>query len=463
MKPYFRCFLPEVLGRFSLYLFAFSAWLSTTVSEIALLGTLAAALVRPSSFFRWLMSTRLLLLVCTFIGYVTLAAFRGALLFPETQGLQWAYTVKWAWFLFMLPCAFWINNDEKRAFWIMTLAFFGFILAIVTRSDWQLFPVWFAGERYCFGFPCLTISLLSGVFILEHVIMAGRLVEAIQYLFRKYGIVAGTMAGLIWALSFVVITQVLITSQSRGVWLFLVIIVPCIAPTLFTTRATNQRGALREQRWLGATLLVISLAVLLVGSEAKTIKKRIFQEKGEISSVLHGNWKSLAFETSIGIRAHVWSYGVRAWLRSPIVGWGPGTNVLADPFWGSRAGFATDEERDKLPLYATHLHSDLLESLVRLGLIGTSILGAIVVAVISRLKRAKTNRGLATDTFLFLSSSFLLMFMFGLIEFRFVHVMYRHLVIIICSISLGISPVEVRGNSSSTRAPWHGDRPLWHF
>ncbi|WP_244155314.1 O-antigen ligase family protein [Dissulfuribacter thermophilus] len=234
--------------------------------------------------------------------------------------------------------------------------------------------------------------------------------------------------------------QVLITTQSRGVWLFLMVILVSMALGSGINMARAGR-VFRDMRCV-AGIIIVSFMALVAWYEAGTIQKRLLQERDDAYKILRLDVDSLPYETSIGIRAHVWCFGVRTWLLSPVLGWGPGTNALSSPFFETKARFSSDEEREKLPIYATHLHSDPIESLVRLGLIGTCILGAIFLSLVYGLVRARINGAVSSDVFLFLLSSISLMFLFSLIEFRIVHVPYRNLLLIISSIVLGLSHGE---------------------
>lgn len=187
--------------------------------------------------------------------------------------------------------------------------------------------------------------------------------------------------------------------------------------------------------------------------QANTIERRFLKERDDICRIVHFDTGSLPFETSIGIRVHVWRYGLRAWLLSPWLGWGPGTNALASPFFEDKARFSSPEERMKLPTYATHLHSDVIESLVRLGLIGTCILGTIFLSLLLGLIQAWTIGEVPSDLFLFLILSIVLMFMFSLMEFRIVHVLYRNLLLLIFAISLALSHHGIDVGDASSQAP----------
>lgn len=372
-----------------------------------------------------------------FIGYVALMAWRGALLFPEISHLQWKYALKWSSIALMLSTAFWVKGDEGRGLRLLVLAFLGLFFAILLRSDWGLFPSWLKGKRYCFGFPCLTTSLLSGVYVIAFIMFSGRIFNLATRVRRKYGLLAGVFTTLFIIFAFLFILQVLITTQSRGVWLFLTIVLAGAALGSFLNKVRSRKRP--RCKGILSVIAVFSLMAFVAWYEAPTLQARFLQEREDIYKLFHLDIDSLPYETSIGARTHVWCFGVRTWWLSPILGWGPGTNVLSQPFYDTKAQFHSDVERVGLSTYVTHLHSDLVEALVRLGVVGTAMLGGILLSLVCCLVRARMKGDVSQDLFLFLFSSISLMFLFSLIEFRIVHVPYRNLLILISAISLGLS------------------------
>ncbi len=428
----------ESLGTGSLYLFAFSALLSPTISQVALFLCLVLAVFRWKEFGKDLKGWAPTPFMAIFLVYLILMGWRGAYLFPSTSKLQWEYVIRWSALFFIFPCAFWIKGMEARGFRVLLTGLLGLLCAMVIKTEWHLLPGWLAGNRYCFGFQCLTASLFSSIFLLAAIMFWGRVMDTLKALRAKYGSLFPVLCLLLLVSSAIFMVQVLISTQSRAVWSLFAITLVALALGKGIVFLHNK--PLVSGTGLLVWCMVLTMLAAMLFHEKATIADRLLQEKNDVQKVLRLEWGSLPYETSIGIRVHVWIFGLRHWLRSPWLGWGPGTEILSTPFYEKDATFASLEEKEGLRSFATHLHSDMIEGLVRLGLIGTGLLLGIFFAIIYRLITAWKYGLIQTDFFLYLFLSLTLMAAFSLLEFRIVHVPYRHLIILICSIALGAYP-----------------------
>lgn len=430
----------DAVGLSGLYLFASAAWLSMTLAEAGLI-ILSAAM--PVSWLKGrsrLLVTPLDQYLVLFAAYVVLSAFVAAVAFPETMDAQWAYAWKWSSLLFILPCAFWIRGDEKRVLRLLLLSYLGLGVSVAVRSDWMLFPLWLQGQRYCFGFTCLTLALLAAVSLLGAYCFLPRMVSALERVWHAGRRAEAAFLGIFACAAFLMTIQVFITTQSRGVWLFFILVLASLI--LVRSVYGNRRlGGGLKSVFAGAVVVAVLIAVIWF--EKDVISGRVQQEWDRIVEAVSSlDPGAVPCDISMGIRFHAWRLGLRAWTAAPVFGWGPGTDIFRFLMKQPDAFPVTPEERAMFPTYATHLHNDLIEALVRLGLVGAAFLMGAYLLVFHGLWKAARKGEVPGDLFLFLCSSLVICALFSMIDFRIVHVDYRHLVILI-------------GSSAHTLASFH--------
>ena len=203
------------------------------------------------------------------------------------------------------------------------------------------------------------------------------------------------VGGLIIAL-----LMLLMLSLSRGVWLSLALCLVWLGWLHY-----RAYGFTQYLRSLGLISALLTLGVVVMGWDL--MAARFSQENHILPKVLDEQWDEVGFG-SVGIRLNMWSFGLEHWLQRPWFGWGP----------GALPALLQNEAIEPLRVY-DDLHNILLEFLVRLGLVGTVVLGLTFAVVMGKLSRARrTGEHLPEDLYLLLYGALLLHLLCGISNFR---------------------------------------------
>jgi O-antigen ligase len=165
----------------------------------------------------------------------------------------------------------------------------------------------------------------------------------------------------------------LLWSQSRAAWLaFSTIIILFLFILLFQG---DNKG---RSKLIKSAIVLAPLAVCLyIVMQFNIVQNRIAFESDTIQSITTEQVSELPMD-SVGIRLKLWEYGMEKFQQRPLLGWGLGT-------MNTHLSMHTDG-------VANHLHNFYLETLVGLGLIGTTLL-LLNIALISRMAWLAYQRG----------------------------------------------------------------------
>lgn len=162
------------------------------------------------------------------------------------------------------------------------------------------------------------------------------------------------------------------------------------------------------------------------------IKKRVSEEKEVIMALKNGDLKNIP-STPLGYRIHLYEFGIKKWLESPIFGWGPGsTKYLVSQ---------TGRQELKHPQYKggfdwlDHLHNTYLSTLFRLGIAGAVILSTALFFILKSLWKAKKSDLLPHDLAVYLTAVFAITSIWCLTDFRALHYDWMNFWTILCGIS----------------------------
>ena len=156
----------------------------------------------------------------------------------------------------------------------------------------------------------------------------------------------------------------------------------------------------------------------------------------------------LSYESSLTIRINLYRIGFRLFSANPIMGWGPGTSgtqylvpVRVLPF--------SENDLQNAPDFS-HLHSVVIEILVRFGLFGAAF-GVLLLAVLFRAYRSLWSKtGPEPDLRYFLVLGGIMMLLYCIYDFRLVHVDFRFFSIlflgILYSFQISQADRQVRSN-----------------
>jgi O-antigen ligase len=424
----------EWLGVAGLCLFSFFALLGIAGANLGLALMLIALLLSPEAWRRMLRQPlfRLCLLV---IGYIALRTVWPA---AETAGepqTQANRAMDWAWlFLFFIP-AWWLSRAPNRIVLSLSLMFSGFALGIVSSLDSAALSGlqegvrsgFHFGKAIIFGFDCAAAILAL-------------LVLVFYWLRPGVTVARGRQAILIGlaVLAMLFFTQGLIASQSRGVWLSILVALPV---ALLTLRLGRAHGRLYSWRHLAVLTGILALTSLVLLLNWNTITQRMQYERQELGVVVSEGLEAAPLGSST-YRLHLWKFGLEKWLEKPLLGWGPGS---------THAMIEAENDitlRDQAGSSFDHLHNAYLEVLFQLGLAGIVLMTAVGALMLWMTIHAYRKQRLSIYLLAFLLSNFVLIAVYSLTDFRHMNWNWRFYWLIIAGITLACS---LAGNTSAAR------------
>jgi O-antigen ligase len=329
-------------------------------------------------------------LMLVFLAYLILTGFWLSLDLPE--GIESRIKAKRYYYkafaLFMV--SFWIGA-RKNGGWILLAAFIAgvlFYLASTTpASEW--IAGW-NGQRVDFGIlNAQHTGLIFGTMLLCLLFFSPRLFTATPLVLKPvFVMILILLAGL--ALFGVLVTKV------RAVWLGLGAALMTLAVLSSFLLFFNHALRSSWSKFVFISFLLTSLTLiagLCVFDMEERIFPRLLEERSEIAHVIeHQTSKGIGM-SSVGVRIASWEAAIDWIGERPWLGWGPGTagHLI------NRSPRFSDEFKGSFG----HLHNSYLETLLSFGLIGTSILGALVVWVGIATVLAFRRGWMPVDVFIF--------------------------------------------------------------
>ncbi|RDB41847.1 O-antigen ligase family protein [Halomonas sp. DQ26W] len=260
------------------------------------------------------------------------------------------------WFLF-IGLAWWIGGSTRTTLLIWSLGLAGLIVAVFwpegSLEQWQR---GLQGGRAEFAIRnAQHDAMLFGVGLLGLVCFAGRC--------WRGGSALAWGRRLSWSLALIVCIVGIVITQTRAVWLAVLVVLPLIAALVWW----RGRSTSRWSRWGLAIVALVVLAGAAVLHEPVT--NRLASEERIIVQAMEGDWKSIPY-SSIGNRLLTWRASVDWIVERPLVGWGEkGRSLVIE-----HTEWLPDRTRDNYG----HLHNSFLEILVSYGLLGLSVVMALI-------------------------------------------------------------------------------------
>lgn len=158
--------------------------------------------------------------------------------------------------------------------------------------------------------------------------------------------------GGLWFITFTAAVIPLLYSQSRGLWLALIIVI--IALTIKTILNN------KKITYLLIPLMLASGIAYYVSHEK--ISQRIHQTTIEVEQIMNGN-----LDTSIGLRLQMWKAALILSQESPLIG-------LGDAHKTYKEELAQQKIISPSVVNFTHYHNQFLSDLVKYGIIGLALL-----------------------------------------------------------------------------------------
>ncbi|MES9993407.1 MAG: O-antigen ligase family protein [Candidatus Thiodiazotropha sp.] len=418
------------LGLVGLYLFAFFSLLSVAGANIGL-ALMLIGLVLSKQAWRGLWRQSITWFCLLLITYIILRVYWSLGEITAEQETQIDQTKDWVQlFLFFIP-AWWLSQGKQRITISIILMFTGLALGMVSSLDGETLSQSLQGVRsglhfgkpIILGFVCAAAILgltALAIYWLDPEQQSDRLTTAVRL-------------GLT-LLATLFFTQGVIISQSRGVWLAILIALPSLFLTMRYAAPRRQAIKIRLRYPL---IGLIAISAVIVTVNWNTISQRIASESEGWNTIVNQGLDEAPLDAS-SYRLHLWQFGLRKWLERPFFGWGPGTThalveaenniALQDP-----PGSSFD-----------HLHNAYLEVVFQLGLLGILLIALISGVMISKLVDSYRKKRLSIYFLAFLASNFVLIAIYSLTDFRHLHWNWRFYWLIIAGATLAFDLVSRR-------------------
>ncbi len=349
----------ETLGLVGLFLFLFNinlVWDLHRNGETMLIIAFFLAirhwwgvLVRQPLF--WLMiAFAVALVISTMIGMENL---------PESRHKSEAQ--KMARLCLFVPLAWWIGSNIvsiKNAFLIVCT---GFITASLPwLLDWNTLSALLEGQRAggdITGLGAVRFGAWYGFFLLGFGILGRELLPD--------RLMQGRMAILGFFCFFLIVFVLLLglyVSHTRTAWLTLMLTVPFGLIICYLHTFNKNILTLRNSVF---PLLFFLLVLLFAVAQFDNIKNRFLQESSAYNKILSGQWEDIEM-SSLGQRIHKYRWALQTESFVTIFGWGPRAIQAIN---------RNEELKNELEwnIPSGHLHSDMLSTIFRTGLFGSSI------------------------------------------------------------------------------------------
>lgn len=380
----------ERIGVVGLYLFSFSAWVSKDLANSGLYLVLLACLLDVQRFWSTIRRSPLAWAVGAIAAYIVSSAVVAVLSDPDSANVHYDATKRLVYLLGFVFVAWWMGGSQQRILIALSLALAGFVLGCLANFEWSSsssIPWW--KVRNGFGFGEIPFGQYAAMAGLGLVLMAPRMWRAVSTgPWRWFALAA-------WLILFILSLQGVVISQSRAVWLSLLLLIALIVLLNWQYIRTQER---RRVLVLGA--LVLSLTITQGYLNRDTLGYRISLEADVYKHLLAGRFDQIkAIDErgdvrSVGVRVHMLAFGLEHWQENMLFGHGPGATPIL-----------IQEKGDAALRPSSDLHNGYVEILVRLGLIGAGLLLICLWLTFEAGWRAYQKKRLDRDLFVLLTGA----------------------------------------------------------
>ncbi|MEW8563371.1 MAG: O-antigen ligase family protein [Candidatus Thiodiazotropha sp.] len=429
----------EWIGFAGLTLFCFFSLLSIAGANIGLALMLLALVLSPDA---WRQLPRQSLFRAAVLSIVYVLASRymltadliGDLEVRNNQTRDWVQ-------IFLFPVTgWWISRHPNRYLYGLGLMLAGFTLGIL-YSLWEMDlggllggvrTGMHFGKPVIFGFDC-AVAILAMISLSAYWLNPKLKLSRTQRAIR-----VGVSLFILLFYS-----QGVVFSQSRGVWLALLVTLPVVSAILWYGLKAGYVVDKRRLGWVG--LVALTVAAFAVALNWKIITERVADEKEVFGVVLSEGLDKAPLDSST-YRLHLWRFGITRWLERPVFGWGPGmTESLVEAENAEALKHDGKESFD-------HLHNAYLELLLQLGLIGLCFVLWLAALMVTCLVRNFRQHSVSVYWFSFLIGNFVLISVYSLTDFRHLHWNWRFYWLILAGIVFAQCIVRSRKRDGESNA-----------
>lgn len=341
-------------GFFGLWLFSFSAFLSTAAAVAGYVIFTFALLFSNARWRQWVLDP--LVLSCLGFGlFAGLQTYLAVQAIPEAADEMWDKLMGWEKLLIFIPFGYWVARRPDWRLGLLLASVVGLILGMLLKVDWAQLGQ-FMHTRSGFQFPAIGFAYVAGLAMLGLALFGGgQFKQSSPWKRGAWLFLIGVML--------LILAQGFIQSYSRGGWLAMFVTL-CVMAVIWYWRRDHLRGQVSTRVVVSVAVLLtaVTLAVVLLNQDK--IKQRIAYEADVFSQIVSAE-RNETIPSSTGLRLNVWAYGLKKFIERPLFGWGPGTAgyLVAHSGQPEKLSHASGE-------WLPHLHNTYIEVLVQFGLAG---------------------------------------------------------------------------------------------
>ncbi len=338
----------------------------------------------------------LLLAWCVLVAYLLFKVAYTCLVFDEpfVETLDAARRrIRFGWILIL---AWWIGGREAYLRRILAAGFFGYLMLLATGFEASHIKAILDGRRLWFAdLHPIHLSLYSAT-VLTCLVFWAREFRGTK--FRRL-----RTAG--WVVSILVCLQMVVSTQTRTVWLALMAMaVFTLAVLFFANRRTG------EKVFPVKTAAVLAVLVLLpiLYFQKDTVVQKFRQETKTIANLAEMNIKDIP-NSSLGMRIHAWTWALDMIAERPVFGWKV-VDTTRDLI-GEKG-----EVNSVVRKGFSHIHNSYLEILLNVGLAGFCLYAFFPVYASWRIYRSYRDKCITPRSFLLFCNLLLLFLIANITE-----------------------------------------------
>lgn len=387
--------LTDRLALIGLYIFSFFALLGVAPANLGLVILLIATVAACPRFLAWLRREPRTWPILAFSVYVLGRSLAGMSIEDSLSHPDWRVTRDWALLGTVPVLAFWVQacGREELVMRLLWTALAGFLLGRLLELDAATIENIMSIQRDKFGLRVLSASAYAAIAGLGLLVYRRRWVNWLQV---RWGLPArlGAYAGI--AAIGIFLLVIVVTTLARGTWLAAAIAFPVVALGMSWPYLRQPFGCALRHFGLGAgiTVLVLGALMMVAGDH---IVDRITSESKTWGAIASGDWESIPYSSSVGIRFHMLQQGFQWIGEAPAFGKGAGS---LEPLLSN-----TDDLQQH-----TDLHNTFMDAAVELGLIGLGLMLSFILAAYVALVTAFQDGRIKRDTFWFFTGAAMIYF-----------------------------------------------------
>ncbi|MCG6965756.1 MAG: O-antigen ligase family protein [Chromatiaceae bacterium] len=369
------------LGVLGLYLFGFSAFVSSAGANIGIVLMLATALLSirdaPAGWWRdpaVVLAAAAMITVSASAGWAALAEPAQFEILRKGAG---QLLKPW---LFLLV-AFWLQGRQDRVILLLSLALLGFLLGSVRALDEDSLAALLAHQRPDFRWSINAFAQYTSASLVGLMVFLPRIWHALATPTRQYPGV------LVCTLLMAILAAAVALTESRTALLGLGIILSGVV-VHFYLLAPGPAG----RRLMVPLMAVVALLLVAVIGLVGSAERFGFLSLQTVEELFAGGATSIQDE-SLDARAALLRLGLGLWWEKPLLGWGAGSSSMLIDAAGTAqpivAGFPD-------------FHNLFVDLLVGVGALGTLVYGLGFVVVMRALTHGRGHGCMDLDTYLLL-------------------------------------------------------------